>query len=194
MVLLLYSHLAYACKHFPKLLYFCYTNASNMKKIAIGIGVVVLVTAGGLGWAYLMNSREATKQNEEAKATSVPKSQASSSKSDDAKSTNKGTYVIYTDDIIAATAGTKILFFHAPWCPQCRALHTDINASKIPDGVTIIKVDYDSHQDLRQKYGVTLQTTFVRVDDDGELIEKYVAYNEPTFDSVKENLLEESDE
>ena len=57
--------------------------------------------------------------------------------------------------------------------------------------MTVLKVDYDSNQALRQKYGVTLQTTFVEVDKDGNEIEKYVAYNEPTFDSVKANLINE---
>ena len=34
-----------------------------------------------------------------------------------------------------------------------------------------------------------MTTTFVEVDHDGRLLAKYVAYNEPTFDSLKENLL-----
>ncbi len=59
----------------------------------------------------------------------------------------------------------------------------------MPDGFTIIKVDYDSNQDLRQKYGVTLQTTFVKVDADGNGTGKYVAYEEPTFEAVKRNFL-----
>lgn len=32
----------------------------------------------------------------------------------------------------------------------------------------ILKVDYDSRQDLRQKYGVTKQSTFVELDDDDD--------------------------
>lgn len=100
-----------------------------------------------------------------------------------------GAYINYTDDSIASTSGTKLLFFHAPWCPQCRALEADITENGVPDGVTIIKVDYDSSQSLRAKYGVTLQTTIVKVDDAGELVAKYVAYNSPTVEAVKMNLL-----
>ncbi len=100
-----------------------------------------------------------------------------------------GQYVTYQDGLIAATAGTKLLFFHASWCPQCRALETSINNSNLPSGLTIMKVDYDTNQALRQKYGVTIQTTLVRVDDDGNLVEKYVAYDSPTFAAVQENLL-----
>ena len=103
--------------------------------------------------------------------------------------TNTPGYIDYYDGVIAATAGQKILFFHAPWCPQCRALEASIKAGQIPAGVTIIKTDYDSMQSLRQKYGVTIQTTLVKVDDQGNLIKKYVAYDEPTLDNLVKNLL-----
>lgn len=98
-------------------------------------------------------------------------------------------YIDYRDGVIAATAGEKVLFFHAPWCPQCRALEADIKKGPIPAGTTIIKVDYDSNQDLRKKYGVTLQTTLVKVNDQGELIKKYIAYDEPTLQNLINNLL-----
>jgi thiol-disulfide isomerase/thioredoxin len=100
-----------------------------------------------------------------------------------------GEYVDYSENIISSTSGTKVLFFHAPWCPQCRALNESIKAGPIPDGVTIIKVDYDTSQALRQKYGVTTQTTLVRVDDNGNLVKKYVAYDSPTLESLIANTL-----
>ena len=101
-----------------------------------------------------------------------------------------GEYIEYSSSAIAETTGEKVLFFHAPWCPQCRSIEAGIISQGVPDGLTIIKVDYDSNQLLRQKYGVTLQTTFVRVDDEGNLIDKYTAYREPTFDAVKRDYLE----
>jgi thiol-disulfide isomerase/thioredoxin len=101
----------------------------------------------------------------------------------------EGAYTTYNSNVIASTAGTKILFFHAPWCPQCRALEKSIEEGDIPSGVTIIKVDYDSNQALRQKYGVTIQTTLVKVDDSGNLVEKYVAYEKPTLQALQDNLL-----
>ncbi len=100
-----------------------------------------------------------------------------------------GTYVDYRDGIIAETTGTKLLFFHAPWCSQCRALEADIKAKGVPDNVTIIKVDFDSNQKLRQQYGVTLQTTVVKVDDDGNLLKKTVPYDEPSLATVTKELL-----
>ncbi|MEX1219232.1 MAG: thioredoxin family protein [Solirubrobacterales bacterium] len=100
-----------------------------------------------------------------------------------------GQYVDYSPELLASTPGNKLLFFHASWCSQCVALEDDIEANGVPDGVTIFKVDYDSNQDLRQEYGVTIQTTMVKVDDDGEKIDSYVAYEDPTFNSVSAALL-----
>ena len=99
-------------------------------------------------------------------------------------STIAGAYVEYSDGAIQATPGPKALFFHANWCPQCRALDEDLKARGAPDGVTVFKVDYDSRTDLRQKYGVTLQTTVVFVDDEGELISSSVLYDEPSVASL----------
>lgn len=100
-----------------------------------------------------------------------------------------GSYADYSDEALATASGTRLLFFHAPWCPQCRALEADIKQDGVPAGVTILKVDYDSNQGLRQKYGVTIQTTVVLVDADGKLVKRYVAYESPTLDAVKANLL-----
>lgn len=106
-----------------------------------------------------------------------------------AASASPGAYVDYTTSVIASTKGTKVLFFHAPWCPQCRALEQSITSSGVPDGVTIIKVDYDSNQALRQKYKVTLQTTLVKIDDSGAEQKKVVAYEDPSIEFLKRNLL-----
>lgn len=101
-----------------------------------------------------------------------------------------GQYIDYDSAKIASTSGTKLLFFHAPWCPQCRQLESDIKKGPIPTNVTIFKVDYDNNQALRQKYGVTLQTTIVKVDDVGNEIKKFVAYNEPTLQALVANILQ----
>jgi thiol-disulfide isomerase/thioredoxin len=100
-----------------------------------------------------------------------------------------GAYVEYSNDAIAQAEGRVLLFFHAPWCPQCRSVESDILAEGVPAGVTIIKVDYDSRQDLRQRYGVTLQTTFVEVDADGAELQKHVAYDDPHLAAVVAAML-----
>ena len=95
-----------------------------------------------------------------------------------------GAYIDYSDGIIAKTEGTKVLFFHASWCPNCRALEKDINAGPLPAGLTIIKVDFDNSADLRQRYGVTLQTTVVYVDDDGSELGKTILADDPSVDAL----------
>lgn len=95
-----------------------------------------------------------------------------------------GVYVDYEDGAIEATPGTKVLFFHATWCPQCRALDEQLRNEGAPDGMTVFKVDYDDRVDLRQQYGVTLQTTVVYVDDDGEKLSSAVLYDAPSIESL----------
>lgn len=98
--------------------------------------------------------------------------------------TQAGTYIDYSEENYANAEGRRWLFFHAGWCPQCRALEKDIQESGVPDGVTILKVDYDNETELKKKYGVTLQTTIVEVDEQGNKLRTFVAYDDPTLDAV----------
>lgn len=145
-----------------------------------GLSVVLL-----LGGAYLAISKPLADREQ----TDGQMTVSSSRKPGSQDGETAGAYVDYQPGIIEMTTGTKILFFHAPWCPQCRKLEQSIQAGKIPNGVTIIKVDYDSNQVLRQQYGVTIQTTLVRVDDNGALVKRYVAYDTPSLATVTEQLL-----
>jgi thiol-disulfide isomerase/thioredoxin len=95
-----------------------------------------------------------------------------------------GAYVQYSEQAFAEASGTRILFFHANWCPQCRMLHADIESQTLPDNTTIFKVNYDTENELRKKYGVTQQTTFVQVNQTGDKLSSFVAYNTPTYASV----------
>ena len=65
-------------------------------------------------------------------------------------------------------AGDVVLFFNATWCPTCQETVKNLDADGTPAGLTVVSVDYDSNQDLRQKYGVTVQHTFVVVSEDGQ--------------------------
>lgn len=100
-----------------------------------------------------------------------------------------GKYIKYTEAAYnESTAGRRVLFFHAPWCPQCRQLDKEITAAALPNAVTIFKVDYDTSIPMRAKYGVTLQTTFVEVNESGEKIKGYVAYDEPTYANLSKQF------
>jgi thiol-disulfide isomerase/thioredoxin len=104
---------------------------------------------------------------------------------DAAAASAEGAYLDYEDGAIEATPGPKALFFHASWCPKCRALDEELRGAGAPDGLTVFKVDYDSRTDLRQRYGVTLQTTIVFVDDAGEKVSSVVLYDDPSVASLE---------
>ncbi len=156
----------------------------NKKTLICLIGCALIA----LGAIYLLIAKPAV---ESEKAAMLPPTESAHIEPAPALPTPRpGAYILYSDMVIAATPGTKILFFYAPWCQQCRALDKDIKIGGVPDNVTVIKTDYDSHMQLRQKYGVTIQTTFVLIDDAGNLIKKFTAYADPTFARVKESLLQ----
>lgn len=156
-----------------------------------GVGAAVAVSAAGGGAASPATSRTAAptpaaSESPEPGATEPGESAAPDTVEEPAPV--PGAYVEYSDAALAAAEGTAVLFFHAPWCPQCRALEEDILAAGVPEGVTILKVDYDSRQDLRQRYGVTLQTTVVALDDAGAATASFVPYDDPTLDTALSGL------
>jgi thiol-disulfide isomerase/thioredoxin len=162
------------------------------KNITILLGLVVLLAGAFFVWRQISDGGSGATDNSSSKASDTGIKVAEtwgSPDSNQAEVAQKGQYVTYGPTVISETKGKKILFFHAPWCAQCRALDADIKDTGLPVDVTVIKVDYDSSQDLRKKYGVTLQTTLVLVDDEGALVKKYVAYDQPTVAALKQNLL-----
>ncbi len=80
-----------------------------------------------------------------------------------------------------------VLFFHAKWCPSCIAANKAFltKADQIPAGVTVLKTDYDTEKELKTKYGVTYQHTFVQIDAEGNMIAKW---NGGDIDELKKNL------
>lgn len=84
-----------------------------------------------------------------------------------------GVYKAYDADMVASNdAEHTLLFFHAAWCPSCRALDADIaqHAGTIPENVVIYKVDYDTATDLKRKYGITTQHSLIEIDSNGEAV------------------------
>lgn len=94
--------------------------------------------------------------------------------SGDAMMATEGSYSDYDEAKLAnADKGNVVIFFHASWCPTCKNANDNFNADDAPEGLTLLKTDFDNSKDLRQKYGVTIQHTFVEVDADGNLIKKW---------------------
>ena len=82
-------------------------------------------------------------------------------------------YATYQADPGAYAGGDVVLFFHATWCPSCKATDESLTGTGVPDGLTVVKVDYDSATDLKKKHKITYQHTFVEVDADGNELAKW---------------------
>jgi thiol-disulfide isomerase/thioredoxin len=149
-------------------------------KTALVVGIIIFGVAVGFYLQWQTSQKTATDANASELAKDLPA--PAPPRASSPNPIVKGAYVDYSDEALAKASGTRILFFHAPWCPQCIMLDNDIKSqAELPANLTILKVDYDSATALRQKYGVVLQTTFVKVDKEGNQLQKYVAYNEPSF-------------
>lgn len=107
---------------------------------------------------------------------------------EEAKMQNSGTntdnalasrYLDYSpDNLTQATKnnGKAVIFFAAlKWCPSCQAADKDFKANfnQVPKDITILKADYDTAKDLKQKYAITMQDTFVQVDREGKEITRW---------------------
>jgi thiol-disulfide isomerase/thioredoxin len=73
-------------------------------------------------------------------------------------------HATYAADTTAHEDSTVVLFFHADWCPSCRATDAALTEDGVPEGLTVVKVDFDSQTSLRQEYGIVQQHSFVHVD------------------------------
>jgi thiol-disulfide isomerase/thioredoxin len=78
------------------------------------------------------------------------------------------TWADYDEDRTAYAESTVVLYFHAPWCSECQATEEAISTTGIPPGLVLVQIDYDTRTDLREEYGVTIQHSFVLVDDAGK--------------------------
>lgn len=147
-----------------------------MNKLGIVIGVIAIVAIIG----GLYSSRD----NKEIMEDKVMEDKVMEEKSEvmedkvvgDKKVMTSGSYESYSSDKLArAETGDVVLFFHASWCPSCRLLNTEIesNVNSIPEGVSILKLNFDTETELKKKYGVTSQHTLVQVDKDGNMIKKW---------------------
>ncbi len=156
-----------------------------MKKLRI-IGVIVLVVAVAFLGMILLLRQEATNVQ--------PEQQTSQGNTQTTEETPvaellKGRYTDYDAEKIAeAGYNDTVLFFYASWCPECRAFEQAIEASELPEGIQILKVDYDTATDLRKKYEVTLQSSFVSVTDNGDKITYWQGYGkDKSVEAILEN-------
>lgn len=90
-----------------------------------------------------------------------------------------GLYLPYTPTALAQASGNIVLFFYASWSPAGIATNKDITdkKDKISKDLTILRVNFDDADAMKQQYGITDQQTFVQVTNTGELIKKWRGAN-----------------
>ena len=76
------------------------------------------------------------------------------------------------------------VFFHAAWCGECRKLEKNIteNWASLPEEAILLQVDFDTETELKKKYDITFQTTFVFINSNGEKAGKTLA--NPSMESL----------
>lgn len=173
------------------------------KKIVLGILIGLVIIIGGLIlYKNQDNNKKGVSKSEqvsekmtgEDKMNSNAMEETAKMKDDKMMEKNtmqkSGSYKDYSPATVEAEqkAGNKVvLFFHAKWCPDCKAADAAFqnNPENIPAGVTVLKTDYDSNNDLKTKYAVTYQHTFVQIDDNEKLITKW---NSGDIDMLIKNI------
>ncbi len=83
-------------------------------------------------------------------------------------------YLDYDASIISSLTGDIVLFFHADRCPTCRQAEKSFLETGIPAWLTILKTNYDQETELKKKYSVLSQTSYVYIKPDGTLIKRRV--------------------
>lgn len=137
-----------------------------MKKYLLPLALSAVIVLGGCSQA-----------NSSSDAMSSAKSPSSATSHSDSASQSYITYDQYQASKDKYADSKVVLFFNATWCPDCRAINEALTSDpgKIPAKTTVVSVDYDQHTDLRQRYGVTTQHTFVQIDTNGEKTRQWVS-------------------
>ena len=147
-------------------------------KILVAILVAVIVGSG----VFVIASTEDTSENAQDALSTVQENEQLETTQESENETNaaeelqdtsqlEGSYINYSETALADAEGTdRILFFHAEWCSTCKFYENDIMQSGVPSGVTVIEADFDTNTELKDRYGVTVQSTFVLLNDEGEVV------------------------
>ncbi len=160
-------------------------------KVIVG-SLVVIIAIGGI-YVFSQKSKissapeqktevmgkKESEKDESPEQEAMEKKKTMKEEEDDSKMMDKNAnsrYVEYSKTAYEAAKDKKrVLFFHAKWCPTCKAANTEFEANldKIPSDVVLFKTDYDTSGELKTKYGITYQHTFVQVNTSGKQLAKW---------------------
>ncbi len=138
------------------------------KSILIAVLVAIMIATGA--FVFINRDEDITEQaSQQSSQSTLEAENKSTEQTPTTQSENSGSYVAYSDDVIAQAADTeRVLFFHAEWCSVCNFYEGQIEKNGVPEGITVIKADYDTEDALKDQYGVTVQSTFIWLDENGE--------------------------
>lgn len=95
-------------------------------------------------------------------------------------------YTDFTQERYAELLGKKpfAIFFYASWCPDCVNLEKQImqNIENLPKEAIILKANYDTEIKLKRDYGITVQSTVVVIDKNGNAMPTLFG---PSFNDLK---------
>jgi thiol-disulfide isomerase/thioredoxin len=99
----------------------------------------------------------------------------STSQNSDSMRGNYVSYQNYEQEVEKYQDSKVVMFFNAAWCSTCKIARDNFESSldQIPSDLTIVVVDFDNSDDLRKKYGITVQHTLVQIDANGESLKKW---------------------
>ena len=100
---------------------------------------------------------------------------SSATQNTDSSRGNYVSYQNYEQEVEKYKDSRVVMFFNASWCSTCKIARDNFESSldQIPSDLTIVVVDFDNSDDLRKKYGITVQHTFVQIDANGESLKKW---------------------
>lgn len=144
-----------------------------MKKLSVrtvttvlGISLISVLLASCGGMETAQQAPQSSSQIEEKSPSSENKMSA------------RGEYISYQSYVEAPEQYTNsrvVFFFNASWCSTCKVARDNFESTlnEIPSDMAIVVVDFDNSDELRKKYGVTYQHTFVHIDSKGDAIKKW---------------------
>lgn len=150
-------------------------GGEHMSKNILIVAVVLLVGVTGY---FLLSGGNTSQPN--SLGVTTPQTEISQPRAEEKANTQTDfdkRFIAYSGDNLgeATKRGRAVVFFHASWCPLCSEAEADLksNWGKVPSDVTILKTDYDSSKELKAKYGIVSQDTWVQVDESGRELAKW---------------------
>lgn len=83
----------------------------------------------------------------------------------------KGVYANFSKNIIG-NGKMSVLFFHATWCGECQRDDKALRQWQASGGlpIDVYEIDYDTSAELKNRYGVVQQNTYVVIDGEGKAL------------------------